>query len=335
MRVFADYHHGGLYHALHTLFVERLGWELFRPVGLEWAENNIWLYSQNPPTQKQYLDLKAHELRKDGYYYWRDNAEEIDHKCLTWDQFRKMKIDYIISSVCQHEASFDLLQRNLKPEAALIRLLGNSGEPVDYNVSKNIIDTTNLYKGREDTKRVVWHQEFPKDLFYFTQPSKKIRIRSYLNCFNETHYYDIWQRYKKEMPEVEWKMHGHNGDDGFISPVSALAQSMRDSSFVWHIKEHGEGFGHIIHNALAVGRPVITVKKHYEGKLVEPLLIDDVTCIDLGLGDMEQNIRRINYWSKPENLVHMCRNARDVFDDHVDFDADFKNVKQFLKDIKK
>jgi len=335
MKVFADYHHGGLYHALHILFVERLGWELFRPVGMEWVTNRIWKYSDNPPTQKQYLALENHQLRKDGYYYWRDHSEEIDHKCLTFEQFAEMDIDYIIGTVSQHETTFPMLQAHMKPKATAIRLLGNSGEPVDYNISKNIIDTTNLYKGREDTKRVVWHQEFNKDLFYFTRPGPKKRIRGYLNCFNETPYYDVWHKYKKAMTDFEWRMHGHNGDDGFITPVSALAQSMRDSSFIWHIKEHGEGFGHIIHNALAVGRPVITLKKHYAGKLAEPLLVDDITCIDLEQGSMEENIKRINYWSKPENLVQMCRNARERFDDHVDFNADFIKMKKFLEEIRK
>ena len=78
MRIFADYHHGGLYHALHILFCERMGFELYRPIGFEWAERGYWKYSENPPTIAQYLDPKNCELRPDGYYYWRDTAEEID-----------------------------------------------------------------------------------------------------------------------------------------------------------------------------------------------------------------------------------------------------------------
>jgi len=117
LKVFADYHHGGLYHYLHILFVQRLGWELFRPIGLEWAKLGIWQYSERPDTQKQYLDPVNCVLKPDGYYYWRDSAEEIDHKCLTFEQFKKMDIDLILSSVCQHEVSFKYLQKRFNPEA--------------------------------------------------------------------------------------------------------------------------------------------------------------------------------------------------------------------------
>ena len=331
LKVFADYHHGGLYHALYMLFVERLGCELYRPVGLEWVNEGIWRYSENPPTQRQYLALENHELRKDGYYYWRDNSEEIDHKCLTFEQFQEMPIDIIIGSVCQHELSFFYLQRKYKPKAKFIRLLGNSGEPIDFNVSRNIMDTTNLYPVPAGCTRVVLRQEFPVHLFYYTPPPKEKRIRQYLNCFNETPYYSIWHDYKKILTEFEWKMHGLNGDDGFITPVSALAQSMRETSFFWHIKQHGEGFGHIIHNAFAVGRPVITVKNYYRGKMVYPMLVDGVTCIDLQNKSVAENVGRIRYFSEPERLRKMCETARDWFKKFVNYDREEEMIRRFLE----
>ena len=216
-----------------------------------------------------------------------------------------------------------------------VRLLGNSGEPIDWNVSQNIIDTTNLYPAPSWCKRVVVHQEFPAEQFFWTSPPKEKRIRQYLNCFNETPWYEIWHQYKAKMLDFEWRMHGLNGDDGFITPTSKLAESMRDSQFIWHIKRHGEGFGHIIHNAFAVGRPIITIKSYYQGKLAYPLLQDGITCLDLENRTEKENIERIRYFSQPEQLLGLSLNCRSRFETMVDFDADFKKVKLFLETILK
>jgi len=333
LRVFVDYHHGGLYHALHLLFVERLGCELYRPIGLEWAKKGIWRYSDNPPTQKQYLDPVNCVLKPDGYYYWRDQAEEIDHKCLTWDQFKKMDIDLILSTVWQHTYTFAVLQKVEKQKAKYARLAGNSGELMDWSVHPNFIDTTNLYQEPNWANRVVIHQEFPVDQFFWTSPPKTKRIRSYLNCFNETPYYNIWHQYKSKMLDFEWMMHGLNGDDGFITPTSQLAQSMRDTSFIWHIKQHGEGFGHIIHNAFAVGRPVITVKSYYKGKMIFPLLEDGITCLDLDGRTEKENIERIRYYSNPKMLLALSLNCRSRFEQNVNFDEDERKIREWLKKL--
>ncbi len=330
MRVFADYHHGGLYHALHLLFVERLGWELYRPIGMEWADKRIWLYSENPPTQRQYLDPVNCELRPDGYYYWRDHSEEIDHRCVTFDQFKALDFDLILATVWQHTYTFSDLQKVEKPKAKYARLCGNSGEPMDWPVHPNLIDTTSLYQEPFGCNRVVIHQEFPYHLFYYQPPPIQKRICSYLNCFNETPYYPIWHEYKAKMPDFEWKMYGLNGDDGFMSPVSTLAQSMRETSFIWHIKAHGEGYGHIVHNAFAVGRPIITVKSYYEGKMIYPFLEDGITCLDLEGRSVEENVQRIREFSEPERLAKMSETCRDRFKQEVDFAADAEKFKDWL-----
>jgi len=45
MIVFCDFHHGGLYHAMHKLFVERLGYEMYRPIGMDWVTRGYWYVS--------------------------------------------------------------------------------------------------------------------------------------------------------------------------------------------------------------------------------------------------------------------------------------------------
>jgi len=55
VRVLADYHHGALYYSFHLLFEERLGFELYRPIGYEWFKRGFWKYSRNPQVIRQYL----------------------------------------------------------------------------------------------------------------------------------------------------------------------------------------------------------------------------------------------------------------------------------------
>jgi len=42
---------------------------------------------------------------------------------------------------------------------------------------------------------------------------------------------------------------------------------MKNSSAIFHAKSLGDGFGHIIHNAFALGRLILVRGKYYEGRL--------------------------------------------------------------------
>jgi hypothetical protein len=57
MRVLADFHHGSLLRSLVMLFEDRLGMELYRPIGLQWLHRGYWAISNLKGTAKQFLDL--------------------------------------------------------------------------------------------------------------------------------------------------------------------------------------------------------------------------------------------------------------------------------------
>ena len=152
-------------------------------------------------------------------------------------------------------------------------------------------------------------------------------IRQYLNFFRNHPMLHHWQTHKPLLPEFEWRMHGHQGDDGFLYPLSQIAKSMLDSSFVWHVKR--EGYGHIIHNAFAAGRPVITQIQGYRGYTAEPMLTDGETCIDLGL-NFADNVAKRRHYSQREELLRLCDNVRERFKRVVDFDAEEPEIRAFL-----
>jgi len=129
-------------------------------------------------------------------------------------------------------------------------------------------------------------------------------------------------------------MHGIGGRDGNCHPQKKVHKAMANSGFIWHVKLGGEGFGHVIHNAYALGRPVITKGSYYYGKMAEPLLINNKTCIDLDQGSLESNIERIRYYSKPSRFLEMSKNAYNRFREVCNFNREEKEIRKFLERLK-
>jgi hypothetical protein len=144
--------------------------------------------------------------------------------------------------------------------------------------------------------------------------------------------YPLWKEYKKLLPEYEFKMHGAGGDDGVIP--EKIYNYFKETTFVWHLKYGGDGYGHLIHNAFATGRPPIVKASYYRGQLAEKLMEDEVTCIDLDKRRLEDNLKVIRKWSKPANYRLMSQNAYNRFKQVVDFDKEEIKIREFLEKLK-
>ena len=329
-RVFCDYHHGDLFHSLHLLFEKRLGWELYRPIGTEWATKGIWQYSQLPGTVNQYLGMQQATKEENGYYLCPDINHKTVHKAITFQQFLDMDIDIIIPSVANHEISFYQLQKRYKPKAKLIRQCGNV-EAVDYRFHKNIMVSTKAYPVPDDVNAVFYHQEFDTRIFSFFPKVDSNQITSLMNCVPHSADYPLWGLYKEKLPDFDFKMHGILGDNGVISGLENIAKEIQGSKFIWHLKAQGDGFGHVQFNAASCGRPIITKRGYYADKLGGKLLIDGETCIDLEQHSMEDNIKLLIKYAQPEKHEQMCHNMHNRFKDTVNFEEDFAKIKRFLE----
>jgi len=334
MNVFTEWHHGGLFHAQQLLWEKRLGYKLFAPVGFDWVLEGFWKLSENPATQRQYLDPLSCEMGDDGFLRYWDKGEQIWQRRITLSQFKEMQFDFVVGSLSEHCESFRRLQKQYQPNAKFIRLSGNTGEQVDWSLFDNFIDTTGLYNPPREINRVVIHQEFPLETFYYEEPKKHKSIKNFMNQLNEARALPVWNWLKKELPEFEFKMHGSGGDDGMIDGLAALGDSMRDMGFLFQVKHHGEGFGHVIHNTYSVGRPAIAAIEFYRGKIAEHFLIDNESAILLDNKDPGEVVEQIRFWSEPENHLKMCKKARELFVQYVDFDEDERKFRQFLANIR-
>jgi hypothetical protein len=330
MNVFVDYHHGDLYHSLHLLFEKRLGWNLFRPVGTEWATRGFWKYSQQTDTINQYLGLHQVKEQEKNYCLCPDVNHKTVHKALTFEQFMNTNIDIIIASVANHELSFYTLQKRYKPYAKLIRQCGNV-EAVDFRFYKNIMVSTKSYQVPGDVNAVFYHQEFDTSIFFFIPEVKSRQITNLMNCLPDSIDFPLWVLYKNELSDFDFKMYGILGKDGILSGLKTIALEIQASKFIWHVKAQGDGFGHIIHNAYACGRPCIVKGSYYVDKLAGELFEDQVTCIDLDKGSVSENLRVIRNWAKPDRHKVMCERAYERFKQVVNFDDEFEEIKKFLE----
>ena len=104
---------------------------------------------------------------------------------------------------------------------------------------------------------------------------------------------------------------------------------MREANFIYHVKKGGDGFGHILHNAFAVGRPLITRIADYKRRLAEPLLEDGETCFDVDKYTVEELADKILNLT-PLQYEYMVQQVKARFEKYVNFNQEEQEIKLFL-----
>lgn len=341
-KVFTDFHHGSLLQSLILLFEKRLGGELYRPIGLEWFEQGYWKINDQRDTAEQFLSPGS--IPSDGTPPLNTTR---DHT-LSFADFFNTKIDIVIASIPQHLEPFRRLCELHPNKPKLIYQIGNQWDFANEQYVRNFMVSASITNTIPEGANVVeYHQEFDLDLFrpdrltltdvenderVLTYPAKN--IYSFINCFNTQQHFagewEIFQQVEQLLPDWQLRSFGGQCRDGNMTGALDLARKMCESRFVWHTKSGGDGFGHILHNSAAVGRPVIIRRSDYVGKLGEKLLIKDETCIEIDGLTPSQIVEKIRYFSEPERYMRMCRNVYWNFTRVVDYDREQKKIEAFL-----
>jgi len=340
-RVLADFHHEDLFYSLHLLFEERLGWELYRPIGLEWYQEGYWNVYPHPATAAQYLGLfqgtswpedtgcmNRQYVCEDGIYYVKDTVHDITGRAVTLEKFSSMDFDIVISSMPQHIHSFNRLIQQRQPKAKHIFQVGNAwGHQPGV---ANIMASTAPFHVPGDINIVFYHQEFKLDLFSYQPPTNHKLAHSYIHYMREP---ELLSQYRRELPDWTFKTYGAGMEDT-IGPIKDMAEAYKRSGWTWHIKPEGDGYGYGCHRAFACGRPLIIKGRYYQGKLLGPMLEDSVNCIDLSQHSLQENLNLLRYYSQPELHLRICENAHKKFQDIVNFDAEEQKIRRFLSDLR-
>lgn len=341
-KVFCDFHHSSLLRSLVLLFEDRLDFECMRPIGMEWFDEGFWAINNQRDTAKQFLDydsqppdrtppLNSAEPFVEGVFWVADPGAQTHHKACTLDFFKNNRFDYVVASIPAHVPLFEALIAKYQPQAKLIVQMGNNwniDQYAGYNVLASIAPA--LAPG---VNAFYYHQEFDLTVFNDTPVRPVRKVYSFLNVIENSGIgWNDYRELKRIMERQGWEFRAYGGQcpDGSIGGAEEVAKLMREAAFIFHVKPGGDGFGHVIHNAYAIGRPVITRPSHYRGQLAERLLVPG-TFIDLdryGRPGVKNILTRLMH--DPDGLEEMGRRAAERFDEVVNFEREAQEIRAWL-----
>lgn len=343
-KILSDFHHSGLYYSLHLTLEKRLGYELYRPVGMEWFPD-WWRiaapYNDAIDTAKQYLSLDQRYRPIDGtpplntlretkptHYEIAEQSHGYIQKAITLEQFKDMDIDVIIASIPDHAITYKKLRDQYKPKAKLIFQVGNMFNELESLIRdghvKNLMASIKPF----DTKvhSVFYHQEVDQDVFKVADPARaENKISSFvIGLPNEQLFLDL----KKEVSEYEMTAYASKYAP-FVQTTREMADIMARSKFGLHIKPRGDGFGHVIYSWAFMGRPIITNFADYRDKLAGELLIDGSTAINTEnrtpkeIAEIIRNIDKDRY-------KKMCASMYIATQYKVGYEKEAQQIRQFF-----
>lgn len=353
--VFTDFHHAGLLQSLILLFEKRLKGNVYRPIGMEWADRGFWKVYDHPATQAQYLGIGSatpdgtpqlndvKEMVEDTFDYGKPLiylCHDIDsgqtNSAITFDAFMQSDIDIVIASIPQHIEPYKKLCELHPNKPKLIYQVGNAWN-IPNNSVRNVMSSAIIPNIPIQINYIQYHQEFDLNVFYPTFNDPYRVVSSFVNCFSIADYMKndwlLFQDVERLMPEWNFKCLGGQCRDGAAHGNQQVAESMRSSKFIWHTKVGGDGYGHVVYNSAAVGRPMIVKKEYYYGKMAEELMIDGETCIAVDGLSPNDVVNKIKYYSDPDRYQKICHNVYENFKKHVDFNKELEFIKVFLTNL--
>lgn len=354
MRVLTDFHHHALAESLLLLFEDRFGWEVYFPAGMEWFEQDHWQFERSwhgDKVARQYLEGIWSDatpgplrLRTDTRHPGRI------HKGITLAAARDEPWDIVLSSLPHNDEG---MHRFAREAGAVFGVqVGNNVQQSRWDLAAFVLSSSTLeghgpeWIGQRFVHRglptVMYHQEFDLGTFrHEWPPANRREVASWVNCFAETEPYQQF-RYlaRAHGDEFDWRAYGAYGSApvdelaaGDISLVPEVAERMRAARVIWHAKAWSDGFGHVIHNAFAIGRPVVGWQRYYADKIAGPLWVEGVTSFDMerSEGAILDILRRL----RDDDDLHrqMSQNAAERFREIVSFDEEAAAIHRLLEDV--
>lgn len=325
-RILIDNHHEGLTESLYKLFQDRLGYQVFTPLGMDWYREGYWAINNIEATAIQFLEAGSRPYPE---------YEPLNHKnTISLTDFKNTTFDLILASIPQHAVPFIKLRDLYQPQAKLIMQIGNDW-PFDHNFPiKNILASAKIVQPL-GFHILEYHQEFDRALYHAEPPRLKKKISSFINCLPVISLYEedwkLFLRLEQLLPDWTFKSYGGQCRDGALGTQAEVAEATLDSDFIFASKKNGDGYGYGMFTAAACGRPLITRASDYQHKLAAPLVTDALTAItvDNRTPDQIAEIVRADY----QTLGTLSGNIHRKFVEMVDFDKEEIAIRQFLDNL--
>jgi len=346
MRILTDFHHHALAESLLLLFEDRYGCDVYFPYGMEWFDSGTWNFERawhGDKVARQYLEgIWAGATDTGAGMVIRSDPRHRGrrHHGITYAEARTMRWDIVISSLPHNDEGMHRFAQDTG--AMFVVQVGNHMQDSAWHLADAILSSSTLPGFTDRSKwakqvewqgkpTVIYHQEFSLETFRARRPASGREVASWVNCFPETPVYPAFREFAREnAAEFDFRVYGSYGSAepdelaaGDVSKVDDVADKMAQARIIWHEKAWSDGFGHVIHNAFAIGRPVIGVHRYYRDKLAGPLWIEGVTSFDV-----ERHSR--------EELLAIMRALRDDDDFHADVCSEaartFRDVVNFAEE---
>lgn len=342
MRLFVDYHHADLAHSWALTWHDRLGIDVVHPYGMDWFDADVWQFERavhGDAVARQYLlgIWEGNEPDANGIV----RLDDPRHPGrvitgMTLAAARAMDWDFVISSVPANAPGFAAFAKTTGAQFGIH--VGNQwgDEAWHFRPDFAVLSTTSPVPA--GIPHVVIHQEFDLDDFRYEAPAGFGPIRSFVNCFPETPEYQNFLPLARAFPEFGWEVYGAYGSapldefaSGDLRGTPTIGDTMRGAGAIWHAKHWSDGFGHVIHNAFAAGRPVFGFSRYYEDKLAGPLWVEGVTSFNVE-GKSKEAVAAILFSLRDETDAYltMCEAAAARFREIVSFDEDADKLRDLL-----
>jgi hypothetical protein len=345
MRLLSDYHHSDLWESMELLFEDRFGWELFVPYEMEWYDSGVWNFERQAlgdAVAKQYLVGVWPDAKDQGDHFTVDDATHPGRirKGVTLEQARSQRWDVVLSSLPDNDTGLYQLSQDTGAKFGV--QIGNQAQYSNWNLADFGLVSSNL-PFDPPKPHVIYRQEFRlTDFRYEWPPEESKSVASFIQCFPENHgFYNEFLTYARDLPEFDWKVYGaygtHRVDEfacGNLPNTPAVAEAMRRTRIAWHSKWWSDGYGHVIHNLFATGKPVVGYADYYADKLAGPLWMDGVTCLDLSKHFPDEVVAWLRRLRDDDDFHHQISDASAArFREVVNFDDDAEKVKTLLESV--
>jgi hypothetical protein len=260
-----------------------------------------------------------------------DIANERFNTVLSFDEFVSTEIDAIICSIPCHIDKFIRLRNEYKPNAKLIFQIGNPAWNVPDQYP-NVLDSVGVTSG-ENLNYIKYHQPFDEQVFYPASYVPQKLVSSFVLFPDDMPLFTMTSELLKD---YTFDAYGHllGCNKNPITGITNIASLMHDSKFGWHNKQY-DGYGHIIHNWFAAGRPVLCYYPGYAGRQAGDLLIHEVTGFNL-YGTTPQEIaafiRKCD--ADPNFYKQLCDSVREVYNKYVNFDDELVKLRVFFERLR-
>lgn len=334
MKILTDFHHRDLYHSLKLLFEDRLGFELYRPIGKEWSCK--WMHSQMKQVPEPYFSdmfltpgvgenpWHQRSFTSDGIYNSYNPFHECFYKGVSYRTFLDTRFDMVIPSNPANYCLWELMQKELQPDAVFVVHVGNLNIVEDFDY----VIRSCPYHGVSKSEVLV-HQEINQNFYKASPINPSTDTITSVQTANP--FLNIWQKFKEQLPQYCWKSFGVTEDDGPLTGAKEVAQVISRSNMGWSTKKGG-GLGHTNMGWAYSGRPVVTnYSEHVEtGECAVKLFEPGVTCIDIDSGSVNEVSKTISKWMDPETGQKHGDIANKRFHEIVNYEEEAESVKTFL-----